>query len=179
LGPAGKPYTADRPQRNPVFRPAEWRSAAELGRTRRGVTRHVFARPGAAELGADPRPNAARPECDNHIGVRDDRGGGFRRPGTRFRSGLPELTEAERRLWEAFPYGPDGRVPVRGSRARRPGPAPASGTSRATIRAAVNRSARIGRAQAGAGGAPRGSGIVGARVVGQIELRHGRVGRGR
>jgi hypothetical protein len=86
---------------------------------------------------------------------------------------LPRLTEAERRLWEAFPYGdtveylsgdPDLDDPARA----------AEWDESRTIRAAVIAALALG-ARRPVRGRTAGVRVIGARVVGQIELRHGRV----
>lgn len=86
---------------------------------------------------------------------------------------LPPLTRAERRLWEAFPYGatveylsgnPDLDDPARS----------ADWDDDRTIRAAVIAALALG-ARRPVPGRTAGVRVVGARVVGQIDLRHGQV----
>jgi hypothetical protein len=120
----------------------------------------------------------------NEVGVSEIEhelsGAGARGPGAGEAGGgdtvpdwLPPLTEAERRLWDAFPYGetveylsgdPDLDDPARS----------AEWDESRTIRAAVIAALALG-ARRPVPGRTAGVRIVGARVVGQIELRHGRV----
>jgi len=86
---------------------------------------------------------------------------------------LPELTEAERRLWDAFPLGETVEYLSGDPQLDDPEKAAAWDESR-TIRAAVIAALALG-ARRPVPGRTAGVRIVGARVVGQIELRHGNV----
>ncbi|MBS2964537.1 hypothetical protein KGA66_15885 [Actinocrinis puniceicyclus] len=94
-------------------------------------------------------------------------------PGDDVPDWLPPLSRAERRLWDAFPYGatveylsgdPDLDDPARAAR---------WGEER-TIRAAVIAALALG-ARRPVPGRTAGVRIIGARVVGQIDLRHGQI----
>jgi len=86
---------------------------------------------------------------------------------------LPPLTEAERRLWDAFPYG--DTVEYLSGAAELDDPArSAEWDDSRTIRAVVIAALALG-ARKPVPGRTAGVRIVGARVVGQIELRHGRI----
>lgn len=86
---------------------------------------------------------------------------------------LPPLTEAELRLWEAFPYGETVEYLSGDSELDDPARAAEWGESR-TIRASVIAALALG-ARRPVPGRTAGVRIVGARVVGQIELRHGQI----
>jgi len=86
---------------------------------------------------------------------------------------LPPLTAAERRLWEAFPYGDTVEYLSGDSELDDPARAAEWDESR-TIRAAVIAALALG-ARRPVRGRTAGVRIIGARVVGQIELRHGRI----
>ena len=86
---------------------------------------------------------------------------------------LPELTRAERRLWEAFPYG--ATVEYLSGDPELDDPAQADGWSDdRTIRAAVIAALALGACKP-VPGRTAGVRIIGARVVGQIDLRHGQI----
>ncbi len=86
---------------------------------------------------------------------------------------LPPLTEAELRLWEAFPYGETVEYLTGDPELDDPARAAEWDESR-TIRASVIAALALG-ARRPVPGRTAGVRIVGARVVGQIELRHGQI----
>lgn len=86
---------------------------------------------------------------------------------------LPELTRAERRLWEAFPYG--ATVEYLSGDPDLDDPAQADQWSDdRTIRAAVIAALALGACKP-VPGRTAGVRVIGARVVGQIDLRHGQI----
>lgn len=108
------------------------------------------------DAGSQPEPNAPSPS-----------------PGFDIPAWLPELTEAELRLWAAFPYGetveylsgdPDLDDPARA----------ADWDESRTIRASVIAALALG-ARKSVPGRTAGVRAIGARIVGQIELRHGQI----
>ncbi len=175
-GERGKPYTADRAQRNPVS-PGRVAAGAELaGRPWRRNTRthspatsgqrgpgyatisRVTIEPGAstASTAASSGPYAENESADGEI------------PGW-----LPQLTRAERRLWEAFPYGATVEYLSGNPELDDPAQSDEWGDDR-TIRAAVIAALALGACKP-VPGRTAGVRIVGARVVGQIDLRHGQI----
>jgi hypothetical protein len=86
---------------------------------------------------------------------------------------LPELTASERRLWDAFPYGETVEFLSGDPELDDPARAARWDESR-TIRAAVVSALALG-ARRPVAGRTAGVRVVGARIVGQIELRHGTV----
>ncbi|HEU5353307.1 MAG TPA: hypothetical protein VFU65_02555 [Actinocrinis sp.] len=86
---------------------------------------------------------------------------------------LPELTRAERRLWEAFPYGATVEYLSGDPDVDDPSQADQWDDDR-TIRAAVIAALALGACRP-VPGRTAGVRIVGARVVGQIDLRHGQI----
>ena len=86
---------------------------------------------------------------------------------------LPPLTRAEHRLWEAFPYG--ATVEYLSGDPELDDPAQAERWSDdRTIRAAVIAALALG-ARKPVPGRTAGVRIIGARIVGQIDLRHGQI----
>jgi hypothetical protein len=86
---------------------------------------------------------------------------------------LPELTPAELRLWHAFPYGETVDYLSGDSELDDPARAAEWDESR-TIRSSVIAALALG-ARKPVPGRTAGVRIIGARVVGQIELRHGQI----
>jgi hypothetical protein len=86
---------------------------------------------------------------------------------------LGRLSEAEQRLWEAFPYGDTVNYSSGDSALDDPARAAEWGPDR-TIQAKVICALLLG-ARAPIPGRTAGVRVVGARVVGQMELRHGRI----
>ncbi|MGH6655526.1 MAG: hypothetical protein ACRDVE_10005 [Actinocrinis sp.] len=86
---------------------------------------------------------------------------------------LPPLTEAEQRLWDAFPYGETVDYLSGDTELDDPAQAHRWDESR-TIRANVVAALALG-ARKPVPGRTAGVRVIGARLVGQIELRHGRV----
>lgn len=86
---------------------------------------------------------------------------------------LPELTEAELRLWNAFPYGETVEYLSGDPEIDDPARAAEWDESR-TIRSSVIAALALG-ARRPVPGRTAGVRIVGARIVGQIELRHGQI----
>jgi len=86
---------------------------------------------------------------------------------------LPQLTRAERRLWEAFPYGATVEYLSGNPELDDPSQSDEWGDDR-TIRAAVIAALALGACNP-VPGRTAGVRIIGARVVGQIDLRHGQI----
>ncbi len=86
---------------------------------------------------------------------------------------LPELTAAELRLWNAFPYGETVEYVSGDSDLDDPARAAEWDDSR-TIRSSVIAALALGARRA-VPGRTAGVRIIGARIVGQVELRHGQI----